>query len=344
VREPIRVAVAGATGYTGIELLRWLQGHPKVEVCRLTSEQYAGKRVSDVYPSFRGPGDLRLEPLAPATVGRDVEVVFSCLPHGTAAPVVASALESGATVIDLSADFRLRDVSVFERWYGPHPAPARLGEAVYGLPEFFRAALRGATLVAVPGCYPTGALLGLLPLARAGLIADGTVVVDSKSGASGAGRALRLDLLFCELEEGMRPYGVGGHRHLPEIEQELRRAGVEARVVFTPHLAPLRRGLLSTMYVPVRRSAEVAEAFEATYRSEPFVRLLGPGRFPDVRDVRGTNDVAIGWTELPDAGLAIVVTAIDNLGKGASGQAVQCLNAVYGWDERTGLDALALVP
>ena len=342
--ETIRIAVAGATGYTGVELLRLLRLHPLARVVRATSEQYAGKRLSEVYPSFHGEGDLFLEPLDPDGIGRDVDVVFSCLPHGAAAATVARALETCGRAIDLSADFRLRDASVFRQWYGEHPVPALLEGAVYGIPELSRQRLRGASLIAVPGCYPTGALLGLVPLGRAGAVGDGPIVVDSKSGATGAGRSAKTDLLFCEVDEGVRPYGVGSHRHTPELLQELAGAGVRNAVLFTPHLLPIRRGILSTMYVPLRPDVDLDGIYEAAYAGEPFIHRLGPGVFPDVRHVRGTNHVHLGWKEMPEAGTAIVVTAIDNLGKGAAGQAVQCFNVAFGLDETTGLGGLAAVP
>ncbi|MGH7860008.1 MAG: N-acetyl-gamma-glutamyl-phosphate reductase, partial [Candidatus Binatia bacterium] len=292
----IKVAVAGATGYSGIELVRLLGRHPDVEIRRLTSEQYAGKRLSEVYPSFRGRRDALLEPLDGAKLGEDVDVVFTALPHGTAASTVLRVLDSKARVVDLSADFRFRDADVFRHWYGDHPAPALLSEAVYGIPEFSRERVRRARIVAVPGCYPTGALFGLLPLVRSGSVGDGNIVIDAKSGASGAGRGARTDLLFCEVGENVRAYGVGSHRHGPEIEQEFRLAGGRGSVLFTPHLLPIRRGILTTLYVPLREGANPEREYAAAYTSEPFVQLLGNDVFPDVRDVRSTNDVQIGWT------------------------------------------------
>jgi len=340
----IRVAVAGGTGYMGVELLRLLALHPRVEIRRVTSEQYAGKPLADVYPSFRGRLEIRLEELDARKLAEGVEVVFSALPHGTAASTIVEALKRPVIVFDLSADFRLRDAAEFRRWYGEHPAPELLGEAVYGIPELARERIRGARIIAVPGCYPTGVLLALAPLARAGAIAAGTIVVDSKSGASGAGRAAKTELLFGEVHENVRAYGVGRHRHLPEIVQGLRAAGCSGSVVFTPHLLPIRRGILSTIYVPLEAGADVGAIFQSSLAAEPFVQLLGEGRFPDVRDVRGTNEVQIGWTFLAAESLAVVVTALDNLGKGGSGQAVQNFNVRFGLDERTGLEQIAAVP
>lgn len=340
----IGVAVAGGAGYMGIELLRILALHPRVEIRRATSEHYAGKPLSEIFPSLRDRIDLRLEDLDARTLADGVDVVFSALPHGTAAATVIEALKSGVTVVDLSADFRLRDVGTFRTWYGEHPAPLLLDEAVYAIPEFARDAIRSARIIAAPGCYPTGALLGLVPLARAGLIGDGTIIVDSKSGASGAGRTAKTDLLFGEVQENVRAYGVGGHRHQPEIVQGLRGVGCSNPVVFTPHLLPIRRGILTTLYVPLRQLEGVAGAYASAFDGEPFVQVLGEDRFPDVRDVRGTNLAQIGWKVLVPEAMAIVITAIDNLGKGGSGQAVQALNVRFGFDERAGLDQIAAVP
>jgi N-acetyl-gamma-glutamyl-phosphate reductase len=328
----------------GVELLRLLALHPRIDIHRATSEQYAGKRLAEVYPAFRGRLDVRLEELDPSRLADGVDVVFSGLPHGAAAATIVEALKSDVVVFDLSADFRLKDAAAFQRWYGPHPAPHLLADAVYGIPELARERVRGARIVAVPGCYPTGALLALVPLARAGIVGDGPIVVDSKSGASGAGRAAKTELLFGEVQENVRAYGVGRHRHLAEIEQELAAVGCRSDVAFTPHLLPIRRGILSTVYVPLRRVTDLAPAFAASYEGEPFVQVLGEGKFPEVRDVRGTNVAQIGWTVLAPKPVAIVVTAIDNLGKGGSGQAVQNLNVRFGLDERMGLDQIAAVP
>ncbi len=340
----IRVAVAGGTGYMGVELLRLLARHPRIEVVRATSEQYAGKRLSEVYPSFRGRLDVSLEQLDGDTLSADVDVVFSGLPHGAAAATIVQALERDVVVFDLSADFRLRDPAQFQRWYGEHPAPHLLADAVYGIPELARERVRRARIVAVPGCYPTGALLGLVPLVRAGLVGEGVIVIDAKSGASGAGRAPKTELLFGEVQENVRAYSIGRHRHMAEIEQELRAASCSSTVIFAPHLLPIRRGILTTLYVPMAKAGDVAAAFRSSFADEPFVTVLGEGKFPEVRDVRGTNNVQIGWTELQAERTIVVVTAIDNLGKGGSGQAVQNLNARFGFDERTGLDEIAAVP
>jgi N-acetyl-gamma-glutamyl-phosphate reductase len=343
LRQRVPVSVLGATGYAGVELLRLLSRHPGVELAFLSSEQYRGRRASDVYPFLSGIVDLTLgapDPVA-AAVG---DVVFSALPHGASAPLVRTLLEHRGRVIDISADFRLRDPEVYARWYGPHAAPELLGEAVYGLPELYREAIRGARLVANPGCYPTGALLGLAPLARAGLLTE-PVVIDAKSGTTGAGRSAKVEQLFAEVNENCRPYAIGEHRHGPEIAQELQAAGATAPSLLVPHLLPVSRGILSTMYVRTSASAaRLAELFAAAYADEPFVQLRGAGPPPELREVRGTNRCAIGWRSDAATGQAVIVTAIDNLGKGAAGQAVQSLNLLLDLPETTGLDAPALVP
>jgi len=344
VAARVPVAVLGATGYTGVELLRLLARHPAVDIAYLSSEQYRGKRAADVYPSLAGIVDAELRAPEPAAAADAAEVVFTALPHAAAAPVVADLVRRGRRVIDLSADFRLHDASVYARWYGPHPAADLLADAVYGLPELHRERLRTARLVAAPGCYPTGALLGLVPLARAGLLRE-PVVIDAKSGTTGAGRGAKVDQLFAEVNENVRPYAMDGHRHAPEIEQELRAAGGRAPFVFVPHLLPVSRGILSTMYVRLPdRTPSLDELFTKAYAREPFIVLRGDGAPPELREVRGTNRCAIGWRWDAASGQAIVVTAIDNLCKGASGQAVQCLNVLLGLPETTGLEAPALVP
>ena len=344
----IPVAVVGATGYAGVELVRLLSLHSDVELCCLTSEQYHGRRVADVYPFLRGRLDHTLERLEPAAIARQATTVFTALPHGQSTEVVADLLGRGCRVIDLGADFRLRDPAAYGRWYGDHRAPALLKEAVYGLAEIYRDEIRDARLVAVPGCYPTGMLLGTLPFVRYGCVcAQGTIIVDAKSGATGAGRSARTDLLFCEVAESIRPYDIGVHRHTSEMEQELALAGAEGiSVIFAPHLLPMRRGILTTVYVPLGECSQTRceEALQAMYGAAPFVDLLGSGSYPATRDVKGTNRCSIGWWFDEARRMAVVVTAIDNLGKGAAGQAVQCLNLQLGCPETTALDHPALVP
>jgi N-acetyl-gamma-glutamyl-phosphate reductase len=340
----VPVAVLGATGYAGVELLRLLVRHPAVELAFLSSEQYRDQRAAEVYPFLTGVVETALSAPDPAAVAAAAEIVFSALPHGAAAPVVRDLVKRGRRVIDISADFRLRDPAVYARWYGEHAAPELLTEAVYGLPELYRDRIAGARLVAVPGCYPTGALLGLVPLARAGLLRE-PVVIDAKSGTTGAGRSAKVEQLFAEVNENVRPYGIGAHRHGPEIDQELRAAGAAAGALFVPHLLPVSRGILSTMYVRVTGGPPpLARLYAEAYAREPFVVLRGEGLPPELREVRGTNRCAIGWRWHEATGQAVVVTAIDNLGKGAAGEAVQCLNLMLGLPETTGLEAVALVP
>lgn len=340
----VPVAVLGATGYAGIELVRLLARHPAAELAFLSSEQYRGRRAAEVYPFLDGIVDAELAAPDPDAAAR-AELVFSALPHGAAAPLVREIVRRGRRVIDISADFRLRDPAVHARWYGEHAAPELLAEAVYGLPEIgYRERIASARIVAVPGCYPTGALLGLAPLARAGLLGE-PVVIDAKSGTTGAGRSARVEHLFAEVHENFRPYAIGAHRHGPEIDQELAAAGARAPALFVPHLLPVARGILSTMYVRVPGEAPpLADLFGRAYAAEPFIVLRGEGPPPELREVRGTNRCAIGWRWSAETGQAVVVTAIDNLGKGAAGQAVQCLNLVLGLPETTGLEATALVP
>ncbi len=342
--ERTRVAVLGATGYVGAELLRLLARHPAVRLTYLSSEQYRGRAMSDVYPALARHVDLTLSPPDARAAAEAADVVFTALPHGTSAEVVRAILGCGRRVIDTSADFRLRDPAVYARWYVKHPAPELLPDAVYGLPELYRDRLRRTRLVAGPGCFPTGALLGLAPLARAGLL-TAPVVIDAKSGTTGAGRGAKVEQLFAEVNENCRPYAIAAHRHGPEIDQELAALGARAGALFVPHLIPVSRGILTTMYVRIEGDAPpLASLFEAAYADEPFIVLSGDGPPPELRDVRGTNRCAIGWRWDEATQQAIVVTAIDNLGKGAAGAAVQCLNVLLGLPETTGLEAPALVP
>ncbi len=338
---PIRVAVVGATGYAGAEVVRLLARHPAVQLTAVTSERDSGRRLTEVHP-YLGDLGLTLEAASVDAIADKADFAFVALPHGTSTQFVEGLISRGLRVVDLGADFRFDDVSVYSEWYGEHGAPALLGEAVYGLTEHARDAVTGARLVANPGCYPTGALMGLLPLASA---IDGPVVVDSKSGTSGAGRAASTAQLFAEVTENVRPYKIASHRHQPEISEKLSaRATSRVPVVFSPHLLPVARGLLSTCYVRLDGGIDVGGALADAYAAEPFVRLLEPGAFPEPRNVRGTNMVEIGWTADPSTGLTVVLTAIDNLGKGAGGQAVQNMNRMLGLPETTALEALPALP
>jgi N-acetyl-gamma-glutamyl-phosphate reductase len=344
------IAIVGASGYTGAELLRLLARHPKIEVAALFARRAAGARLADIYPQFRGQLDLPVEAFDPDVVASRAQVAFLALPHGASAAAGAALRERDVTVIDLSADFRLRDASVYTEWYREHPAPHLLAEAVYGLPERYRAALAGARLVAAAGCYPTSAILAAAPLLDAGLVGADGVVIDAKSGASGAGREPSQSTHLPEAAEGIRAYKVGGqHRHIPEIEQELGRAARAAvRITFTPHLCPMSRGIFCCVYLapsePGRPARAYQDALEQAYANEPFVVVLPPGHVPDTAHVRGSNSAHVAVALDQRAGRVLAMAAIDNLVKGAAGQAVQCLNLIQGWDETAGLDAIALFP
>ena len=327
------VAVVGATGYAGAVAAALLHRHPGVRLAHVTARAEAGERLDDVHPRTRVP--LELEPFDLERHGQ-VDAALVCYPHGAAAPTVAGLREHGVKVVDLSADFRLTDRGLYEDWYQPHGAPELFGQAVYGLPELHRDDVRGADLVANPGCYPTATLIALAPLARAGLIGD--VVVDAKSGVSGAGREATATTHFVSVDENMTPYKVGRHRHTPEIEQELRGLGADVTVTFTAHLVPLAQGELVSCYVTPARdvdATELAELYDDAYAAEPWVELRrGP---PGVLDVRDTNHCRLSVHFEPRAGRVLVFAAIDNLWKGAASQAVQNLNLMLGRPESEGL-------
>jgi N-acetyl-gamma-glutamyl-phosphate reductase len=354
----IPVAIVGASGYTGAELVRLLLGHPAVEVVQVLARRAAGQRLGEVFPHLAGRLDLTIEPFDAAALAARAQLAFVALPHGEAAPVVAELVGRGVVTLDLSADFRLRDAVAWRAWYGStehpeHPAPALLRDAVYGLPERYRVRLRGARLVAVPGCYPTAAILGLAPLLERQLIEPTGIVVDAKSGASGAGRGPSLATHLPEAAEGLRAYQVGGrHRHTPEIEQELgQAAGAALCVLFTPHLVPMSRGILSCAYAaPIDPEAAAADpdrfraALAEAYAGEPFVDVLPAGRLPDTAHVRGANRIQLAAVYDPRARRVLVLAALDNLVKGAAGQAVQCMNLALALPETAGLEQVALFP
>ncbi|AOQ25264.1 N-acetyl-gamma-glutamyl-phosphate reductase [Moorella thermoacetica] len=345
----IKAGIIGATGYTGAELVRILSRHPEVELVALTSRSYAGEGMAGVYPSLTGYTNLTCENLTPDEVMDRAEVIFIALPHGHAVPVATRARERGIKVIDLGADWRFRNAGTYEEWYkiqhGNHELAAR---AVYGLPEIHREAIRSAGLVANPGCYPTSAILGLAPLLKGGYIDPATIIIDAKSGVSGAGREARVTSLFVECNESINPYGVTSHRHTPEIEQELSAlAGKEVKVTFTPHLLPISRGILSTMYATLVRPASTEElrgVYEEFYAGEPFVHLLPPGQWPHTRWVYGSNNCHLNLAVDTRTGRVVVASAIDNLTKGASGQAVQNLNLMCGFPETMALEVPGLCP
>ncbi len=343
--QRIKTAIVGASGYTGQELLRLLLVHPQVELVAATSRQEAGKPLSAVFPRFRKLPGAELpfmEPDPDAIAATGAQAAFLALPHGVAAEIATALLERGLKVIDLSADFRLSDAAVYEEFYGhAHPAPALLDEAVYGLPEVRADAIRDARLVASPGCYPTSILLPLIPLLKAGLIDPATIVANSMSGVSGAGKKADVSLLFCECNESVRAYGIPKHRHLSEIEQELSLAAGESVVItFIPHLIPVNSGIATTTTAKLREGinpAAIGEALEKAYQDAAFVRLLGKGTCADTKNVTRTNFIDIGWSHDARTGRVILTSAEDNLGKGAGSQAVQSFNLIFGLPETAGL-------
>ncbi len=333
-----RVAILGATGYTALEAIKLLLRHPQAQITALTSRNEAGPHVAAVHPQLRGRIDLRMEDLQPDQVAARAECVFSCLPHGVSANAVPQILAAGARVIDFGADYRLDDAETYAQWYGEkHNDPERLGKVVYGLPELFREQIRSAPLVANPGCYPTSAILALAPFLKAKLIDPGTIIVDSKSGVSGAGRTPKLTTHYPECNESISAYNVGRHRHQPEIEQIIGRAtGIKPAVIFTPHLVPMDRGILSTTYSQTTRELTEAEALATLrefYAKEPFVRVVD--NLPGTKDVIHTNFTDV--TARIVRGRLVTISCLDNLIKGASGAAVQNFNLMYGYDETTGL-------
>ena len=341
----IKAAVVGGTGYTGVELMRILARHPDVELILATSRGDAGRPVADVYPNLRGVVELTFE--APAVERlAEADVVFFATPNGTAMQYAPGLLEQGRVVIDLAADFRLRDPQVWERWYGqPHACPELLETAVYGLPEVNRSQIKKARLIACPGCYPTAVQLGFLPLLHHQLIERRGLVADCKSGVSGAGRKAQVATLMAEAGEGFKAYAAGGHRHLPEIRQGLQAlTGKPMELTFVPHLVPMIRGIHATLYACLREEADLQALYEQHYAREPFVDVLPAGSHPDTVDVRGANRCQIAVHRPGDGDTVVVLAVIDNLVKGAAGQAVQNMNLVFGLAETTGLELVGLYP
>ena len=345
----IKVGIVGGTGYTGAELLRILACHPRAAVAVITSRGEAGTAVSDLFPHLRGRVDLRFTEPDPVRLGA-CDCVFFATPNGTAMQQAPEILDKGARVIDLAADFRLQDPAVWAAWYGmPHACPGLLVEAVYGLPELHREAVRPARLIANPGCYPTAVTLGFVPLLAAGLVEPTWLIADAKSGASGAGRKAETGLLMAEVGEGFKAYGVKGHRHAPEIAQNLTRvSGAPVGLTFVPHLLPMIRGIEATLYArlkdPAAAAADLTDLYARHYAGEPFVDVMPAGSSPDTRSVRGSNVCRIAVTRQAGSDMVIVQSVIDNLVKGAAGQAVQNMNLMFGLDETQGLDAIALLP
>ena len=335
----LRIGIYGATGYTGFELIRILKRHPAVQIAWLTSEQSAGQTLGDAFATV---WDDRLIKSEDAPLD-NVDVVFLALPHGASVPMVKKVIDAGVRAIDLSADFRLRDVATYEKWYKTqHTAPELVAQAVYGLPELYRDKIRQTRLVANPGCYPQSVILGLYPLVKCGLMAEARAIADSKSGVSGAGRKPNLTTSFVEAHDNFSPYNIGHvHRHVPEMEQALSEANDGPfTVTFSPHLLPTNQGILTTLYVRLNRgmtTEDLVALYRDVYRDEPFIRVLAPGKLATLRHVVGTNWMVFSATAVDDGGNAIIVATEDNLVRGASGVAVQCMNIMFGLDETLGL-------
>jgi N-acetyl-gamma-glutamyl-phosphate reductase len=341
----IKVGIVGGTGYTGVELLRLLAQHPEVELTAITSRAEAGSAVADLFPSLRGRVELKFTDPAAAPL-TDCQVVFFATPNGVAMQQARALLDAGVRIIDLAADFRIKDVALWEKWYGmKHAAPDLIAEAVYGLPEMNRAQIRSARLVANPGCYPTAVQLGFLPLIEAGCVDLAHLIADAKSGVSGAGRKAETHILFAEASDNFKAYGVTGHRHLPEIRQGLSSiAGNEVGLTFVPHLTPLIRGIHATLYARITREEDFQALFEKRYAGEPFVDVLPPGSHPETRSVRAANVCRLAIHRPQGGEMLVVLSVIDNLVKGAAGQAVQNMNLMFGLDECLGLMQLPVLP
>ena len=341
----IKVGIVGGTGYTGVELLRLLAQHPEVELAAITSRAEAGSAVAEMFPSLRGRVQLSFSDPATAQL-KDCQVVFFATPNGVAMQQARSLLEAGVKVIDLAADFRIQDIAVWEKWYGmTHAAPELVAEAVYGLPELNREQIRQARLVANPGCYPTAVQLGFLPLIEAGCVDVRHLIADAKSGVSGAGRKAETHILFAEASDNFKAYGVSGHRHLPEIRQGLSTVcGNEVGLTFVPHLTPIIRGIHATLYAKITREEDFQELYEQRYAGEYFVDVLPAKSHPDTRSVRAANTCRIAVHRPQGGDTLVVLSVIDNLVKGAAGQAVQNMNLMFGLEECLGLTQVPVLP
>lgn len=341
----IKIGIVGGTGYTGVELLRLLAQHPGAEIVSITSRGDAGMSVSEMFPSLRGRVDLKFEDPAAANLAA-CDLVFFATPNGVAMQQAPALLEAGVRVIDLAADFRIKDIAEWEKWYGMrHVCPEWVERAVYGLPEVNREAIREARLIANPGCYPTAVQLGLMPLVEAGLVDPGHLIADAKSGVSGAGRKAEISSLFAETSDNFKAYGVSGHRHLPEIRQGLSRmAGNEVGLTFVPHLTPLIRGIHATLYARIRSEVDFQAVFEKRYAGEPFVDVMPSKSHPDTRSVRAGNLCRIAVHRPQGGDTLVILSVIDNLVKGAAGQAIQNMNIMFGCPETEGLWQLPLLP
>ncbi len=341
----IKVGIVGGTGYTGVELLRLLALHPEVSLQVITSRADAGVRVDQMFPSLRGLVDLSFVHPDEAHLDR-CDVVFFATPNGIAMQQARELLDASVRVIDLAADFRIQDIAVWEKWYGmKHACPDLVAEAVYGLPEINREKIKSARLIANPGCYPTAVQLGFLPLLEAGVIETGSLIADAKSGVSGAGRKAEISSLFAEAGDNFKAYGVAGHRHLPEIKQGLARVqGKEVGLTFVPHLTPLIRGIHATLYAKLTQEVDLQALFEARYVGESFVDVMPQGSHPETRSVRGSNQCRIAVHRPQGGDTVVVLSAIDNLVKGAAGQAVQNMNIMFDFPEKTALNIVPLLP
>ena len=346
--DKLRVTVVGATGYTGAELVRLLLGHPNATLAGVCGRRSAGKALSEALPSLAGLVDMQVQPFDADRVAQRSDAVFCALPHAASAEVVDALRAKGTVVLDLSADFRFSDLSLYERWYGTHPKPDRVAEAQYGLVELNREAIATADLIAVPGCYPTTTTLALAPLIKDGLVETEGIVVDAKSGVSGAGRDATPSTHYPEAAESIRAYKAANHRHAPEVEQTLSAlAGHPVQITFVPHLVPMSRGILSCAYARPRPGTDAQKATDAAralYAPSPFVDVLDPGAHPDTLWVRGSNRALVAYHQDARTGTLIAMGVIDNLVKGAAGQAIQCFNLRFGVDEQAGLGARALWP
>jgi N-acetyl-gamma-glutamyl-phosphate reductase len=343
--KKIKAGIVGGTGYTGVELLRLLAKHPEVELQVITSRGEAGIHVADMFPNLRGVVDLSFTLPDPSAL-KQCDVVFFATPNGIAMEMARELLDDGVKVIDLAADFRIKDIKLWEKWYGMnHASPDLVGEAVYGLPELFRSRISQARLVANPGCYPTAVTLGILPLIEQKLISLENIVADCKSGVSGAGRKASLPMLYSEIEGSFKAYGVAGHRHLPEIRQNLSVvASDEVKLTFVPHLLPMVRGIHATIYARLIKDCNLQDLFEDRYKHEPFVDVLPMGSHPETRTVRGSNVCRISIFRPQGEDTVVILSVIDNLVKGAAGQAVQNMNIMIGQHEMAGLDIIATMP
>ena len=338
----IKVSVLGATGYAGVELVRLLSSHKDVEITNLVSKSFAGKKLSEIYPNFSGVLDIELTDLDVEKVVKESDVVFTALPHGASKEVIPELFKSQVKVIDLSGDFRYDDIEVYEKWYGePHSSPEILKESVYGLCELHREKIKNASLIGNPGCYTTCSILGAVPLLKNNIVDEDSIIIDAKSGVTGAGRTTALDYSFCECTENMKAYKIATHRHTSEIEQELSKfASKNIMVSFTPHLVPLKRGILATIYANLTKDVtdeEIYNMYKEFYKGEQFVRVYEPGKLPETNHVAGSNFIDIGFKVDKRLKRVIITSAIDNIVKGAAGQAVQNMNIMFGFSENEGL-------